>query len=198
MENRNTATAEELSRALHVTSANIRYHLNRMVSEGVIAIVGERKIKGRGRPKQLYSLATFADQHSLDSLASALLDEIREDALQENGNQAGQNQRLKKVAQRLSQKDPSSQPPASTTQRLFGAVRRLNELHYQARWEAHSDAPRVILEHCPYQAILAAHPELCQIDAYLLEMMLSLKAEQSDKLVRNPQGVPQCIFRMTR
>jgi predicted ArsR family transcriptional regulator len=84
------------------------------------------------------------------------------------------------------------------TQRLAAAVRRLNDLEYQARWEAHALAPRVILGNCPYAAIIEGHPELCQMDAYLLENQLGQAVSQTAKLERNPQGLPVCVFALGR
>jgi predicted ArsR family transcriptional regulator len=80
------------------------------------------------------------------------------------------------------------------TQRLAKAVLRLNELGYQARWEAHSEAPHVILGHCPYALILPEHPELCQMDAHLLESLLGQPARQTKKLAVDSNGKHYCQF----
>jgi predicted ArsR family transcriptional regulator len=81
--------------------------------------------------------------------------------------------------------------------RLSLAVDRLNELHYQARWEAGIDGARIILAHCPYAAIIAAYPELCTMDAYLLEQRSGLPVEQIAKLQPSVKGYPFCVFRVT-
>ena len=53
---------------------------------------------------------------------------------------------------------------------------------------------RVILGHCPYAEIVARYPELCRMDAYLLELRLALPVIQVAKLERGVGGLPQCIF----
>jgi len=78
--------------------------------------------------------------------------------------------------------------------RLNQTIRRLDEMNYQARWEASSQGPRVILGHCPYAAILAENPELCQMDAVFLSSQLGQAVDQVAKLERGPQGIPHCIF----
>jgi predicted ArsR family transcriptional regulator len=91
----------------------------------------------------------------------------------------------------------STAPPERTlhiTRRLALTIERLNALHYQARWEAHAQGPRVILEHCPYAAILAKHSELCQMDGFLLQDLLGTNVEQSARLELNARGLPFCMF----
>ncbi len=80
------------------------------------------------------------------------------------------------------------------TKRLVRAVARLNELHYQARWEASAAGPRAILGHCPYAAIVAEYTELCRMDAFLLETMFSSSVTQTAKLQLNDKGLPYCAF----
>jgi predicted ArsR family transcriptional regulator len=71
---------------------------------------------------------------------------------------------------------------------------RLNELGYQARWEARPGDPQVQFGHCPYTAIIADHPELCLLDAALLESMLGNSAIQTAKLETDFQGGKYCRF----
>jgi predicted ArsR family transcriptional regulator len=80
------------------------------------------------------------------------------------------------------------------TRRLALAIERLNTLHYQARWEAHAQGPRVIFELCPYTPIIARHPELCRMDKFLLQELLGLEVSLSAKLELNTRGLPFCMF----
>jgi predicted ArsR family transcriptional regulator len=68
---------------------------------------------------------------------------------------------------------------------------RLSALHYEPRWEARAAGPEIILGHCPFASIIARHPELCQLDAHLLEQGL---VRQAAKLEPNQRGLPICIF----
>jgi predicted ArsR family transcriptional regulator len=88
---------------------------------------------------------------------------------------------------------PATPPP----RRLTLAVERLNELHYQARWEAGIDGARIILGHCPYAAIIAGFPELCRMDAFLLEQRSGTPVEQVARLHPSAKGYPFCVFRVT-
>jgi predicted ArsR family transcriptional regulator len=181
-----TVTAVELSHALHITAANVRHHLAILLEREQIEAAGERDPKGRGRPAKTYCLSQRARGENLDALAKALLKEGL-DALEPRE----QENFLKRLALRL---QGGTKAKGSLTQRLYQAVRRLNEMHYQSRWEAHAEAPHLIFEHCPYRSILPDHPELCRMDASLIEVMLDRPAEQTAKLAQDANGATYCIF----
>lgn len=180
------ATALEISQALNTTAANIRHHLSILTLEGAVEIVGERPNRQRGRPSQLYMLASQARQNNLGILADALLDELLA-SIPKNEHQG----LLRRIALRMAGEGESSR---NLTQRLYLAIRRLNELQYRARWEAHLDAPFVILGHCPYSMILTDHPELCQIDSMIIEGLLATPVKQVEKLATDSQGATHCRF----
>ncbi len=159
------------------------------MKEGVVEVASQRPTGGKGRPMQLFNLTQQALQNNLDRLAGAILEEIIVTQSQEV-----RELWLNNIACRMiNNQVPTSRNP---TQRLYKTIQVLNEMHYQARWEAHTDAPRVLLAHCPYAAILSEHPELCKIDSYILEQMLGQPSIQLAKLEVNPQGISTCIFRI--
>jgi len=177
------ASAIEISRALPMTPANARHHLNVLEEEKLIEVVGTRTPKGRGRPTTLYALTHQAMDHNIDLLVDAMLKVLKaEDDLDEQ---------FSRLVPHLFGKD---EPSPTLIVRLNQTIRRLDEMNYQARWEASSQGPRVILGHCPYAAILAENPELCQMDAVFLSSQLAQAVDQVAKLERGPQGIPHCIF----
>ena len=131
--------------------------------------------------------------NNLERLSSALLNEIGylypPEARQHS---------MKRIAEQLvpPQLKPGRQSRAHLTQRLYHTIQQLNRRNYQARWEAHTTAPRLILENCPYKAIIGQHPELCQIDALILELMLDKPVHQLAKLAPDARGVPLCVFQI--
>jgi predicted ArsR family transcriptional regulator len=182
------AIASEISRALKVTPADIRHHLNLLKQEGLIESNGLRQPAGRGRPARLYRLSQVKLGENLGLLASALLEEF------EHKSQTDQeSQPLRRIARRMA---GETRVRASLTQRLFQATSRLNQLNYQARWEAHTEAPQVIFAHCPYAAILENHPELCSLDSLLLEELLDTSVIQLAKLAQDARGATFCKFRV--
>jgi predicted ArsR family transcriptional regulator len=83
-------------------------------------------------------------------------------------------------------------PPLA--KRLNLLIEKLNQMNYHARWEAGSEGPRVIFGHCPYAAIIEKHPELCAMDAALLEKLMGHSAGQLTKIGRD--GSLSCVFVM--
>jgi predicted ArsR family transcriptional regulator len=181
-------TAANLSQALKMTEANARHHLAILEERGLVQPVGQRPPQGKGRPSRLFMPSEHTLGHNLDQLAAALLD-----LLKSRGDPVELDTALRDLATRIAQTEPV-QASNSLTRRLYRAVQRLNELHYRARWEAWRGAPRLILGHCPYAAILHQHPELCRMDAYLLQGLAGARAEQTNKLIPDSQGALHCTF----
>jgi predicted ArsR family transcriptional regulator len=171
-----------------MTEANARHHLSILKDQGLVEIIGRRTTSGKGRPACLFSPSEQALGHNLDLLASSLLDEV--DCLL---SPEQKQEILKHIAKRL---DGGAVTKNTMAQRLYHAVQHLNEYHYQARWEAHLQAPRVILGHCPYAAILPEHPELCQMDGFLLEALLNAPVRQAAKLSKDTRGAAYCMFQL--
>lgn len=190
LQSHNAATALELSRALRVTPANIRYHLSILVADGRAKIVGERRGQGRGRPVQAYGLGDLALGDNLPGLADALLSDWLEKCTTEQ-----QEAVLLALAVRLASV-PVSERTGPFTRRLSQAIERLNVLRYRSRWEAHAQGPRVVFDHCPYAAIVGKHPELCRMDALLLQELLGTKTTQIAKLEPNLRGASYCMFEL--
>ena len=191
-------TVEDLSRALRMTRANARHHLGILREQGVVELVGQRPAKGKGRPAQLYSLAEQTQSHNLDRLVSALLQELFSSQPVDSQTLAFRTLARRMLAEQPSEpgyQDKTSSSP-NLTQRLYAAVRQLNDFNYQARWEAHALAPQMIFGHCPYASILPQHPEMCRFDGVLLEEMLGCAVTQTAKLESDPRGTVHCIFRV--
>lgn len=184
-------TAANLSQALKMTEANARHHLAILEERGLVQPAGQRPPQGKGRPAQLFMPSEHTLGNNLDQLAAALLE-----MLKRQDDPAALDAALRGLAARIAQASPA--PPAhsgeSLTRRLYRAVQRLNELHYQARWEAWRGAPRLILGHCPYAAIIHQHPELCRMDTYLLQELAGARAEQTSKLTPDSKGALHCTF----
>ncbi len=183
-----TATARELSRALGMTGANIRHHLAILELNELIEYISLHQ-EGRGRPENIYGLSRKVLGDGLDELAGALLI-----VWLKNATETTLETSLRSVALQLG---GDTQPDILLTRRLTRLVERLNELHYQARWEAGMNGPNIILGHCPYAAIVPSNPELCRMDTFLLEHWTCSPVKQTAMLKKNAKGYPFCTFRVT-
>jgi predicted ArsR family transcriptional regulator len=181
-----TATAREVARALQMTTANARHHLKLLAVDGRIEVFNEQK-GNRGRPLKVYRPSGKMLGNNLEMLLRALLEQIptekRESVLERIG-QTGVVLPTEIIA-------PKNH---ALMQRLVTAIAGMNETHYQARWEAGGEGPRVILGHCPYEAIIDSYPELCRMDRSLLERLLGASVSQKAKLEKGQSGSTYCIF----
>lgn len=185
LKSRDTATAIELSRALSLTVPDIRHHLGIMQSQGLVISTGQRRAAGRGRPSVLYSLNEEALNSSISLLAEAFLEEL----LERDTDPITLESHLRSVASHLVPSCTQIQEKAMS-RRLTEMVRILNEMAYEARWEARSTGPLIYLDHCPYAMLQKCHPvELCQVDRYLLEHLLG-----SPVVPLTPPGKHHCMF----
>ena len=187
---RGSASANQLATVFGMTQANVRHHLAALVNDGLIRAAGAQKDKGRGRPRRLFALSEESEQNNLAALASILMVEISKE------NETDVETKLRDLAGKMI--GTKAKPGAQISQRLVATVRKLAPLGYKPHWEARPKAPEMVFGHCPYAAIIDKHPELCRMDAYMLEDLLGAPAKQTAKLQTGPHGLPICIFKVTQ
>ncbi len=176
------ASAREIARALKMSAPNVRHHLGILTSDGRLEVTSVNQRGGRGRPEKMYSLSQSALGDNLSVLADALLD--------------GKNN-IEAVGERIAQAQGlagfATQP---LPKRLSLLVEKLNEMHYQARWEAGAEGPRVIFGRCPFAKIIENHPELCKMDVIILEISLGRPITQFTKNEFSVRGLCPFVFRV--
>ena len=89
-------SAADLSRALQMTEANARHHLNFLAAQGLIMVIGHRPVQGKGRPVRLFGLSELAIGNQLEGLAKALLT-----ALLQNTTGTAREAKLEELARLL-------------------------------------------------------------------------------------------------
>jgi len=182
-----TSTAREISASLGMTGANIRRHLAILEATDLIVVVDRRKI-GRGRPENVFSVSNQVLGNGLDVLAGAMMNAWW-GSFDEDKREAA----LRSVAEKLAENNEMD-PSPGIHRRLALTIDRLNSYHYRAHWVAGATGAKIIMGHCPYADIIARHPELCRLDAHLLEIQLALPVKQVAKLERGKDGSLRCIF----
>ncbi len=186
---RGWATAAELARSLGMTTANVRHHLDELQAASLVEVVAARPSGRRGRPVKVYALSSGVVGDNLENLTKALLEVLLE------GAKEGEIQnRLNVLARQLVAQVEAAPAESSLSLRLGSAVERLNTFRYRARWEASAQGPRLILGRCPYRRLVESHPELCQMDAYLVSALTGYPAEQVAKQISLGGGLPICVF----
>ncbi len=177
---RSSASAREISRALKMSAPNVRHHLSVLSSDGRVEFIAVNNRDGRGRPEKLYSLSQAALGDNLSVLANAFLTET------------GSKLKVEALASRIL--DPNQFSNLPVTKRLVVLVEKLNEMHYQARWEAGAEGPRVIFGRCPYAKVIEGHAELCKMDLAMLANVLARPVTQSSKSETGGYGMCPFLF----
>jgi predicted ArsR family transcriptional regulator len=174
-----------------VTTANIRYHLKGLIAEGYVVVTGRVESPHRGRPTLLYSSTLNAVKSDLTPLIRSLWDELLGTKTRKQ-----REDRMEKLAGRLVRGRPPLDKPGNLPQHLNRTVQILNSLGYRSRWEAHAEAPRMILEHCPFDSIYESLPELCDIDACVLTRLLGRPVQQINRRKLIAGRGSACVFQL--
>lgn len=175
-----SASSREIARALKMSVPNVRHHLSVLCSDGRVEFVAVNNRDGRGRPEKLYSLSQGALGDNLPALANALLDV------------AGPTLKMDAVAGLILNSSQFANLPI--TKRLALLVEKLNEMHYQARWEATAEGPRLIFGRCPYAKVINGHAELCKMDLSMLKNALARPVNASEKNEAASRGTCPFLF----
>lgn len=179
-----SASAREIARALNMSAPNVRHHLSVLCSDGRVDALGTavNNREGRGRPEKMYSLSQAALGDNLSALTNALLTE------------AGSGLNVEALASRILNSSQFANLPIA--KRLVLLVEKLEEMHYQARWEAGAEGPRVIFGRCPYAKVIDGHPELCKMDMAMLGISLGRPMIRLQKNEAGTRGVCPFLFQV--
>ncbi len=188
---RGSASASQLGRSLSMSPAAVRHHLSILQRDGRIVHERLQRKPGRGRPEKVYRLSDRLLGENFAGLSDSLLK-----VWLESQPSARRPTALRLLGETLAQEAGAIGQGLSATKRLIQLAEKLDGLGYQAHWEAGARGPRILLGHCPYAAIIGAHPELCAVDAAFLESLAGAPVEQLAKIELKPGGVTHCIFAM--
>lgn len=170
------ATVREMAAALGMTQANIRHHLSLLEAEGHVEARPLPRTRKRGRPPKGYFLTAKGLPSHLEPLTRALLRFLREQGISPAA-----------LCPWFCGRGPL---PGSLHQRLTDVLAFFRERHYQPKWEAHRDGPRILFGQCPYGALSRDFPELCQLDREALAYLLEAEVEP----IQYGFQEPLCIF----
>lgn len=176
------ASAREIARALKLSTPNVRHHLSVLSSDGRVEMTGIHNREGRGRPEKVYSLSAAALGDNLSALAEAVL------------TVAGSTLSWEAVAGLIL--DDRQFAGQSMNKRLPLLIEKLNEMHYQARWEAGAGGPRILFGRCPYARVIEGQPDICKMDTALLQNVLGRDVSVLKKNETPGKGACPYIFQI--
>lgn len=184
------ASVGALAEHLELAPISVRYHLDILLADNLIAV---SKAKGRrkvGRPQQLYSLTENADAHFPDNFALLTAGVVRQMKQMLPADKVDGCFRM--LAQEMAQSVTLDCPVGELLdERMERVVSFLNERGYLAQWEPASGMLHT--HNCPYTGVAVEHRELCCMDLALVE---SLSGQSCERIQAIADGERCCSFRV--
>jgi len=183
----------KLADELKVTMEGARFQLLKLANEGLVQAT--TAAKGRGRPKQIWSLteagnARFPDRHQ--DLALRLLSNMHKTLSPETLEEV-----LDATAESTSEK---YQEELKTVTGLEDKVRLLAEIRnregYMAEYVNEGNSYLLIENHCPIQAAAICCSRFCQSEQDMFTMILGDQV-RLERLEHILEGQRRCVYRIT-
>jgi predicted ArsR family transcriptional regulator len=192
LKERGGASVSELAEELGMAPVSVRHHLDILQGQGLVTIPRVRRRRTVGRPQQVYTLTEAAiDQfpNNFRALTSVVLDEIKEVVSPDEFKEIFQ-----RIAQRTAEEAPPPKEGQTLEERLTEVVEFLSKKGYLPRWERSEEGDYLLhIFNCPYAGVSEAHPELCQMDATLAQLLLGITPE---RLCHMAAGDLRCTYRI--
>jgi predicted ArsR family transcriptional regulator len=178
-----STTISTLCLVTGLTKPNIHHHIKILERNNYIEISSNKSTPStkKGRPENVIHLLPDSCPNNLQNLANQLLS-IYFNASKEEG--------LRNLASSLFGK---IHEVLNASQLMNSAIYHFNQANYQAHWEAHEQGPRIMFNNCPYLKILPAHPELCLLDQFGIEILIGQSVKQVTK-INLEGGILFCTF----
>ena len=162
------ATVGELAGRLKMAPVSVRYHLDVLQGDGLIAAAKLQRAGTVGRPKQVYSLTEEAHAqfpHNFAPLTAGVVRQMKQLLPPEKVESA-----FRSLAEEMPQPLVCDSPAHELLEeRLERVVSFLNERGYLAHWEP--DTGLLHTYNCPYSGVAGEHRELCCMDLALMESL---------------------------
>lgn len=183
----------KLAEELKVTMEGARFQLLKLANEGLVQATTEAK--GRGRPKQIWSLteagnARFPDRHQ--DLALRLLCNMSKTlpaAMMEGVLDAAAQSTLEKYQEEL-------KGTTTTESRVRALADIRNREGYMASCVNEGNSYLLIENHCPIQAAATCCSRFCQLEQELFSAIIGKQAKV-ERLEHILDGQRRCVYRIT-
>jgi predicted ArsR family transcriptional regulator len=178
---RGSATAADLGRALGLSPAAIRRHLDALLADGDVIFREQpaRRQRGRGRPAKVFLLTSDArrrqGRHTYDDLAAAALRWIAG----QGGDEAVSEFAAERVAAlearcRAAMADAGDDPLA----RAEALACALTAEGYAASATAIASGGQLCQHHCPVAHVAAEFPQLCEAETRVISQLVGTHVQR--------------------
>lgn len=187
------ATVNDLAAAVNLTPMAVRYHLNLLQKDNLIAAPHAHHPGGRGRPQQLFSLTSAADQ--LFPLDYFMLTDYLLDELDVELGSKGIEALFSRIARRLVEEAPGARGNQTLEERLDEVVSFLQEKGFVVDWETRDNSYLIHAYSCPYRRMVKRHAQICLVDKQVISAMLNTTPIRTACLTR---GDTHCIYQVPK
>ncbi len=165
------ATVDELAAIVNLTPMAVRYHLNVLQRDNLITSPAVRRVTGRGRPQQVYTLTEAADElFPVDYYG--LTDYLLEELVFRLGKD-GIDDLFNSIASRLANEVPSTKKDQTVEERLDEMVVFLEKRGFVPDWESQETHYLLHVYSCPYRQVVKSHKYVCLLDKRVIGAMLN-------------------------
>jgi len=180
------ATVNDLAEHLELTDNAVRAHLLSLERDGLVKQSGLRK--GSRKPHFAYELTTDGE-HLFPKAYDALLNQFIS-VLKQRLTPRAFTEALHAVGRSLAKEQKHDSRKLSIERRAQSALKTLEAIGGSPRLEQSADKLSITSQSCPLAAVVAEHPETCQMVETLLTELVGVKAtEQCDR-----NETPSCSF----
>jgi len=194
LKTRGPAETLGLAAALDISRQAVLQHLERLVAEGLVDHVDERR--GVGRPRRIWSLTPAAQARFPDTHAQLTLEML--DAVRAEFGEAGVE---RMIARRETATTNAYAQAMADARSLQARVARLAEIRtaegYMADWSPDPGGGFLLVEnHCPICAAAAACQGFCRAELAVFRQVLGdeVSIERTDHVLA---GARRCAYRIT-
>jgi predicted ArsR family transcriptional regulator len=185
-----TCTVEELAGQLELTDNAVRAHLLTLERDGLVRQSGVRR--GLRKPHFTYTLTPEAEglfPKAYDALLNQLIA-----VLKNRLTPAQIEEVLREVGRYVASDAAAETGPSDLESRLQTALKVLAAIGGAAVVEEYDDKIVICSSGCPLAAVVAVHPEVCQLAETLIrEIVKAPVREHCDR-----ETTPKCRFEITR
>ncbi len=167
------STVNDLAKASGLAPISVRYHLNLLERDGLIALKTVRRAVGR--PHNTYAITNRGREmlpHSYDLLAERMLTEIKQLATPQQIEALFRHMAETITADRRRQLEG-----ATIQEKIDSLVELLGSEGFLAHWEEVNGDYLFKEYNCPYQKVRQAHPEICELDKQIISSILKAPVE---------------------
>lgn len=180
-------SARDLARRLRHKAITIRYHLESLQAEGLIA--HRLQTHGVGRPRFLYSLkpAAHARFHSqTNHLVVKLLDHLKQQPHPTHLATV-----VHGIGKSMAAEHEAVLAQCTADERAAAVTRLLWKEGFDSECEPTASGYQFTQLSCPYYRVGLVHPEICEIDRGLISAAMTATAVQTSSIL---EGSAKCTF----